>query len=739
MRFPYVLLSICTLMSALPLLAQSPNGVFTGLVVDPSNGVIVGAEILAVNEATGVNYATRTNNEGIYVLPNLPPGPYRIQVSREGFKTLIKPDIILNVQDALSINFTLPVGAAFEAVTVEGGAPLVNNESASVSTVVDRQFAENLPLNGRSFQTLIQLTPGVVLTQSNPKDGGQFSINGQRASANYWMVDGVSANVGSSTSSAPGNGVAGAVGSFSVLGGTNSLVSVDALEEFRIQTSTFAPEFGRTPGGQISIATRSGTSQYHGTLFDYLRNDVLDANNWFNGYHQNPPLRKAQERQNDFGGTLGGPIFRDRTFFFFSYEGLRLRLPQTTLTTVPDVTARQNAIPALQPYLQAYPIPNGSDDPIAGTAQFNVSYSNPSSVDAYSLRIDHKLNSKVSIFGRYSYSPSELAQRGTGGSALSNVFRSKVTIQAATAGAVWTISSRTTNDFRFNYSRTSASSEYDLDRFGGAIPLSSLPFPSGFGTDNGLFQLTISSLTFGRSIRAGTNAQNLQRQFNFVDSVSVQQGRHSLKFGADFRRLSPHFALPEYRQGASFSNIQNAEAGNSTFGFVFSAAPSTLLFRNLGAFAQDTWRATDRLTLTYGLRWDVDFSPSSLEGPAIPAVNGYSLTDFSQLTVAPVGTSPFETTYANLAPRVGLAYQLSQNQAWQTVVRGGFGVFYDLVTSETGNLISFGFPPFQANNFALSGAFPLRLFRCGPCAHSHHWYHRKSIRVQPPSGTALYT
>src|SRR5262249_15186188 len=154
--------------------------------------------------------------------------------------------------------------------------PLMDTESATVSTVVDRNFAENLPMNGRTFQSLIQLTPGVVLTPSNGTDAGQFTVNGQRADSNYWMVDGVSANFGSNSVYPPGAGFAGALPAFSVLGGTNSLVSVDALQEFRIQTSTYAPEFGRTPGGQISLVTRSGTNQFHGAAFDYLRNYALD-------------------------------------------------------------------------------------------------------------------------------------------------------------------------------------------------------------------------------------------------------------------------------------------------------------------------------------------------------------------------------------------------------------------------------------------------------------------------------
>src|SRR6202034_2769504 len=168
MRFPrFVPLYVVLTLSALHLLAQSPDGNINGLVSDPSSAAVVGAEVLAVNDVTGVQNTTKTNSDGIYVLPNRPPGPYRLQVSKIGFKTLIKPDIILTVQDSLAINFTLPVGAASEILTVTGGAPLMNTESAVVSTVVDRQFAENLPMNGRSFQTLIQLTPGVVLTANN--------------------------------------------------------------------------------------------------------------------------------------------------------------------------------------------------------------------------------------------------------------------------------------------------------------------------------------------------------------------------------------------------------------------------------------------------------------------------------------------------------------------------------------------------------------------------------------------
>jgi len=712
MRFPrFAPFLVCLALSTFSLFAQSPNGNINGLVSDPSSAAVVGAEIVAVNDATGVQYTTKTSNEGLYVLPNLPPGPYRVQVSKIGFKTLIKPDITLNVQDSLSINFTLLVGAFHEIVTVQGGAPLVNTENAAVSTVIDRQFADNLPMNGRSFQSLIELTPGVVLTTSNPSDGGQFSVNGQRAASNYWMVDGVSANIGIGANPSPfalaGNGLAGALGSFSAMGGTNSLVSVDAMQEFRIQTSTYAPEFGRTPGGQISIVTRSGTNQFHGTVFDYLRNDVLDASNWFNGYTNNPPLPKAKERQNDFGGTVGGPIFKDRTFFFFSYEGLRLRLPQTELTTVPDLAARNSATASMRPYLNAFPMPNGPDDAVAGLAQFNASYSNPSGLNAYSIRLDHKLADRLNIFGRYNYSPSTISQRGQAPFySLSTVSSTRITTQTATLGATWALSSTLANDFRFNYSRTNGDTNGSLDNFGGAIPPTSLLFPSPFTSENSLLNLEIFSLQNG-SLATGPFGRNVLRQLNFVDSLSWQKGAHSLKFGADFRRLSPTNGPNAYEQLAYLADVPSAENGNLLESIVGTNLTSTLLFRNLGIYVQDTWRANTRLTLTYGVRWDVDFVPSSLAGPSLPAVTGFSLNDFSHLAVAPAGTTPYATSYGDLAPRLGVAFLLSQSRDWQTVLRGGFGVFYDLATSEVGNHIGTGAYPFGSLAFSSGGTFPL--------------------------------
>jgi hypothetical protein len=690
-------------------LAQFETATVSGQISDPSGLTVSGAQVNLVDIDRGTSVTASTNNSGLYRFASVRPGRYRMEVRATGFRVVNFTGLIVNVQDHLEQNFKLTVGSVSESVTVDGGTSVVDTETGTVSTVVDRQLAENLPMNGRSFQTLIQLTPGVVLTPTTLNDPGQFSINGQRATSNYWMVDGVGANIGVSSNSAAG--FAGGLGGSSTQGGTNSLVSVDALQEFRISTSTYAPEFGRTPGGQISIVTRSGTNQFHGTAFDYLRNDVLDASYWFNGYTNNPPLPKAEERQNDFGGTFSGPLLKDRTFFFFSYEGLRLRLPTTTFTDVPDLAARQNpSNPAVQPFLNAYPLPNGPQaldslgNPIADAAQFNASYSNRSTLDAYSLRIDHRVTDKLIVFGRFNHSPSEFDQRGGENQfSLSTVIPTISKIQTATIGTTWEVSSRIVNDLRLNYSRNRASSSAVLDKFGGAVPFTSLPIPPPFTAKNSVFDFSIFSLKQG-DVFMGKGNTNVQRQLNLVDNVSSQIGSHSLKFGVDFRRLTPVTEGIAYDQIPFFFDMSTAEAGTPPVVILISLARAPLLFRNLGAFGQDTWRLFPRFTLTYGLRWDVDFAPETTSGPSFPAALNFN--DLSTLALATNGTPAFHTSYSNVAPRVGIAYQLSQSPEWGTVLRGGFGIFFDLATQENGINNAQTSYPFGARALVFGGTFP---------------------------------
>ena len=372
----------------------------------------------------------------------------------------------------------------------------------------------------------------------------------------------------------------------------------------------------------------------------------------------------------------------------------------------------------MQAYLNAFPLPNGPELG-NGMAAFNATFSNRSSLDAYSLRIDHNVNGRLNLFARYNYSPSNLVERGAGVS-LNTVSPSQITTQTATAGATWLITSETSNDLRFNYSRTNAYSHYYLDDFGGAIPLVSLPFPDPYTAQNAEFGFEF--LTGANTqLEVGSFGRNIQRQINLVDSFQVQKGAHRLKFGADYRRLTPSKdpslhptgATPWYHQLAIFFNVPSAEAAFPLAVAVGDARNSTFRFQNLGLYAQDTWRVTPRLTATYGVRWDFDFSPASVDGPNIPRVTGFS--DPANLALALSGAAPFDTSYGNLAPRVGLAYQIRDSADYGAVLRGGFGVFYDLATSEVGNAIQ-GSYPFAATTLVFGTGFPLDAATAAPPA-----------------------
>jgi hypothetical protein len=696
--------------------AQSTNASIMGRVTDPSEALIVGAKIAAISMDTSFRYEAVTNGSGEYYITNPPPGNYRIEIEKTGFKKLVKPDVTLHVQDAIELNFELTLGSMSETITVEAGAPLVNTESGTVSTVIDHTFVDNLPLNGRSFQTLIMLTPGVVVTQTAFDNQGQFSVNGQRADANYFTVDGVSASFGATGYGTLAQIAGGALPALSVSGGTNSLVSVDAMQEFRIQTSSFAPEFGRTPGGQISIATRSGANRFHGTLFEYFRNSILDANDWFADLNH---LAKPAERQNDFGGVFGGPLVKDRTFFFFSYEGLRLRLPSTQETVVPDPTSRQRVQAmglGILPYLNAYPVANGTELG-AGLAQFNSTFSNPSSLDAYSIRMDQVLTSKINLFGRYDYSPSSLDQRGSFPApytVLSVRELESSSIQTFTLGLDQLITARITNQVRANYSNDRIETKYVSDSFGGAVPLSnSALFSPGYSPANSLFELFIVGA--GEFAR-GKQATVEQRQINLIDNLSVVKGSHQMKFGVDYRWLSPFSSLYAYDQFAEFTGVTTCptQPCNETPGdalsdtayaaFVQATQSDALLSHNFSAYGQDTWKATPRLTLTYGLRWEIN-PPLTGKNLANEPFTVTGLNDPSTIALAPRGTPLYDTTYGNVAPRIGVAYQLGGATNWNSVLRGGFGIFYDLGSGSLGGVSSYF--PYQAVNSLSLVAYPL--------------------------------
>jgi hypothetical protein len=659
------------LLTAVVAFAQTESARIAGRVTDLSGAVIVGAECKITNIETNLSTTATTNQDGIYVIPDLRPATYRLTIQKEGFHTVVQPSLQLYVQDAVNENFTLAIGPMSESVTVAGDSFVLQTDSAAVSTVVDDQFVQNMPLNGRSFQSLIALVPGVVFVASSTEGPGQFSVNGQRSDANYFMVDGVSANFSSAPGCCLGQSLGGAIPGFTSGGGTNGLVSVDAMQEFRIQTSSYAPEFGRTPGAQISIVTKSGANRFHGVAFDYLRNDFFDARNYFDA----PPLIKPPLRQNDFGGVLGGPIIMNKTFFFFSYEGLRLRLPQTAQGVFFTASARAAVAPVFQPLVNALPLPTGPPiDPTCDDitnpclATLNAAYSNPSNLNATSIRVDHSLTRNVTLFARYNHAPSYDGERDW-----EEVEYDTVNADTLTAGATITFSPTKLNDFRANWSRNTGSFSTSLTNFDGAqMPPTSVLFPPAFPYRPNAGQAGITFMAAGNAmdVGEGTLYANVQRQLNFVETFSWAIGVHQLKFGIDYRRLSPTSgASTNYFAGTS--EFQEAVLGNVDSLGTDDKYPYSVNINNYSLFAQDTWKITNYLTLTYGLRWEINSPPeSAMSGQPLYAVQGI----FDSKPIALVPGELWHTRFGNFAPRIGAAYQITA----KTVVRGGFGLFYDL-------------------------------------------------------------
>jgi hypothetical protein len=654
--------------------AQSPTGTISGIVTDPAGATIAGAEVVVVNDSTRVQISTMSNDEGIYVVPNLPPGNYRIQVSRAGFKTVIKPDIAINVQDALAINFALPLGAVSEIVTIQGGAPLINTESAAVSTVIDRKFVENLPLNGRSFNTLLQLTPGVVIAPTTGATAtGQFSIAGQRSDSNNFTVDGVSANFGVTPSLSAGQSGTGSSQAFSALGGTSSLVSVDALQEFRIVTSSFAPEFGRSPGGQVILTTRSGTNDIHGGAFEYFRNDVFDANDWFaNAAGQD----RAPERHNDFGAFLGGPVWKDKTFFFLSYEGARLRLPQTSVFDVPSSSIRASAPSSLAPLLNSFPVPNGPVSADGFTAQFTGVFSNSATLDAGSIRVDHKFGSRFSLFGRYNDAPSATIDRVD---ALTTLETTTADTRTVTAGLTMALTNTLANSVRGNYSTQNAVLNDALDSYSGAVPLAPSFFLDSLPSKGSLIEYQTGDTNF---LSSGPLAAGKTRQWTFADDLDWVKGGHGLKFGGDYRAL---FLETAPASPTIFFSADTVESYVSTGQGSLSTTvrkDSKLLSQTLSLYAQDTWKITPRLTLIYGLRWE--WSPPPTGRGTTTLASWENVSNPATIALAPAGTSLWKTTYNNFAPRIGVAYALTSTHDF--VIRANWGIFYDLGVGQVATL-----------------------------------------------------
>jgi Carboxypeptidase regulatory-like domain len=673
------------------------NAELSGLIQDPSDSGVSGAAVTIRNEQTGGRRNTSSNASGFYSLPALGPGLYRLSIRAVGFETIVREGIKLEVGDTARIDFSLRIGDSRTGVTVHGDPPLINSEDASVGTVIDRDTIDKMPLNGRGIQALIELSPGVVAVPVTTGDRGQFAINGQRNDANYFTVDGVSANfalmgplslAAGTTIPTPLQGGGAMIPANNFVGTFSNLVSPDALQEFRIQTSTFAPEFGRSPGAQIGLVTRSGTNRYSGSLFEYFRNDKTDANDWFANQEALP---KPPLRFNDFGGSLGGPVRiphlydgHERTFFFLSVEDLVMIQPQPPVSfLVPTLEARQNAPPLLAALLSAYPLPNRSSSQIGYTDFTGFSgYAGSGSLrqdqQTWGLRLDHVFNDKFMSFVRYNRAPSSRIAPEAGPS---NTVSFSLETETLTIGLTQALSPKLINEIRLNGSGQFDAMQSRINSTGGAQrPPDSPFFPPGYSSNDSQIGFFISP---SPALSIGFGGRDGSRQLQIVDNLSWSSGAHQFKAGTDYRWFSPVTTDPRFTSLLIFPSLYDpsgAYTGTVPIDFtILVGIPRTaFVVEAFSAYVQDTWKARRGLTLTYGLRWEIDPAPRVSAGQAAVFSGITNPADLSTVNYVPSGKPFYATSWSNFAPRLGIGWQIHDGAARKTVLRIGAGRFFDL-------------------------------------------------------------
>ncbi len=643
-----VLCAVLTTLLTACVWAQGTSGTISGVVTDPQGAVVPGASITIKNLDTGLVRAVLSDDAGNYRVVGLPPGNYEVRVEHRGFNTEVRSGLTLTVAQEAVVPFSLRVSSLAEEVVVSGEAMGVETAGSTMSGLVDEKKIRDLPLNGRDMAQLVLLQPGVVnsrgsVQSANTGRGTRFSVAGARPSQNLFTLDGTTIN--DALNNTPGSA-------------QGLLVGVETVREFRVLTSTYSAEYGRATGGVFVAVTKSGTNELHGSVFEFLRNDALDARNFFD-------QAKPAFRRNQFGGTLGGPIVKNRTFFFGSYEGLRERKGITSVSVVPDDDARLGHVPGQaavtvdprsQPILDLYPRANARNFR-DGTAEFNGTTKRVSDDDFFTVKIDHKLSNSDSMFVRYLYDDSNqiLPRNFPEFPNLAVNRKQVVTIEERKI-----VSPSMVNEARAGFNRSTPSE---------LVPTTSRKLQMIAGKDLG--EVNVSGLS-----DVGTDRTNpkifIQNNFQFTDSLFVMRGRHSLRFGGAFDRFQVNGNSESRTRGQlrfrSVSDlvrfrIRDLQGASSDSDFVRGYRQS--LF---GFFLQDDFKATRRLTLNLGLRYEVATTPIEVNKKVS------NLRDILDKDVT-VGDPYFNPSHRSFAPRFGFAYDVSGNG--KTAIRGGFGLFQE--------------------------------------------------------------
>ena len=582
-------------------LAAQTTGTILGTLKDQSGAVLPGAEITVTNIDTGISRTATSGARGEYRISGLAVGTYDIQAGLAGFQSGVRKGITLTIGREAVVDFSLQVGNVTEQVTVTGEAPLIETTSAVVGGVVDSKQMRDIPLNARSFIELaVTATTNTVFAEAGDSSatkgfGRKLAISGQRYSSNSFLLDGADINDAAGTSGSAAQTVAG----------------VETVREFRVVTNAYDAEYGRHTGGVISAVTKSGTNELHGSAFEFMRNDNLDAAKWEDNAFNDG--QKAEFKRNQFGGSLGGPIIRDRTFFFGSFEGMREREGNTATYTVPSLALRQavangtRAIdPATKPYFEAYPLPNGRVID-ADRADYTISNGNVTNQDYYSGRVDHRFSDADSIFGRITVDNSDrnLPQFNTSQLA-------ETASRYATIEQTHIYSPAVLGRTMFSFNRTSLTF-FDIPRD---------DFPAFLGKSLGSEAdvpgiIGITNLTgFGGG---STNPKiHNQNTFQFKEDLSYFKGAHSLKFGAQFERFQFNQRSDFYPGGSfSFSSIGDFLVNRpNTANFIRPGSDDIRGWREnvMGFYLHDDWNVRPGLTLNLGVRYEFIKVPTEVNG-----------------------------------------------------------------------------------------------------------------------------
>ena len=636
-----------------------------GTVTDPSGAPVPAATVTTKNTETGAARSAITDEAGRYQIVWLAVGQHQVEVSKPGFQDAIRSGIRLVVGQEATVDLKLQVSALRAEMRVNGDAPIVSTTTKDISGLVGEQQVKDLPLNGRSYDLLLSLNPGIVNFTSmktggtgisNSTTGNNFAVSGNRPQQNLFLLNGVEFTGAAENNMQPG-------------GTSGMLLGLEAVREFNVLRDSYGAEFGKRPGGQVVIVTQSGTNQWHGTAFEFLRNNALDAPNFFD-QGDAPPFQR-----NQFGVSTGGPLQKDKTFLFGNYEGFRQNLHQTSAAFVPDATSRAAAVPSVQPLLNLWPTPPAGAPDFAGIAEVFSSPLQTIREDFGTARVDHIFSRRDTLAGIYTIDDG----RDFTATPLDPFSSDVVTLreQVVSLEETHVFSSALVNSARVGFSRagyfftgepTPGTPAENVPGFLIGHPVGAVVV-GGSAASNPQAQLGLAGSNNGSNLSI---ARNL---YTFEDHINLTRGRHQLEFGAWFQRFQSNetIALSQFGQ-ATFTSLQTFLQGTIS-SFLFDPSPTEMNWRSLlGAwYAQDTIRISPRLTATLGFRDEFTTGWNEAHGRA----SNYTFTNGVISTDPHVGNSFFTANNAKFLPqpRIGMAWSPFSAK---TVIRAGFGMYNDL-------------------------------------------------------------